>query len=457
MAITSIWDGTAERQKTARRGRERSLIGASPLATIGRAARNQYGPSLPVLWAVAPSEGPALSQEASASSAPDALVQVLLALALMLTFATAYLWQYRLDGAYWSSYSGTYLFGPTLWAAAAATACIAWRSLPRGQHESNMIVLALVVGLFGVAVTILIGVITAMGHSPYAHAPRWLMTNFWYVAAPLAAFEFTRAYLLRRFARYPTVAIAGTAIAFTALGVSYQDLFGWSGARPETVFLGSRLLPDLASNLLASLLVYLGGPFSGIAYRGAAIVYRWYSPVLADPPWLTAAFAGVATPAVGVWVLEGLKGSDDDTEERTGGHRFAVSAPSTAWVLTSVVSLGMLWFSFGFFGVRPSFIPSHSMEPGISAGSIVITKDVSVKDIKVGDVVLYQLNGTNVLHRVVEITRRGMYSTKGDNNNTADPVPVAPEQIRGRLMYDVPYVGWVPIWTTRGLQKLAGR
>ncbi len=400
-------------------------------------------------------DAPSLEDSHPAFGGGSSVVGHLLGLAVVLAFGAAYLWQYRLDGAYWPSFWGTYAFGPALWALAAAVACVAWRRLPRGEHESNMIVFALIVGLFGVAVTILIGVATAMGHSPYAHAPRWLLTNFWYVGAPLAAFEFTRAYLLRKARSYPTLAIASTAVLFTALGVSYQELFSWTGAHQESVFLGSHLLPDLASNLLASLLVYLGGPFAGITYRGTALLYRWYSPVLADPPWLTASFVGVATPSVGVWVLEGLKGTDGEAEEEA--RRGRISAPSTAWVLTSVVSLGMLWFSFGFFGVRPSFIPSHSMEPAVSAGSVVITKDVNAKDVKVGDVVMYELNGANVLHRVVEITSRGMYSTKGDNNNTADPAPVSPEQIRGRLVFDVPYVGWVPIWTTRALQKLSGQ
>jgi signal peptidase len=51
----------------------------------------------------------------------------------------------------------------------------------------------------------------------------------------------------------------------------------------------------------------------------------------------------------------------------------------------------------------------------------------------------------------------GTFTTKGDANNTADPEAVFPAQIEGRLVYDIPHLGWVPIWISRGLSELVGR
>jgi len=75
-----------------------------------------------------------------------------------------------------------------------------------------------------------------------------------------------------------------------------------------------------------------------------------------------ASFIGVATPAVGLWVLEGLYVQREPERDDRPGRR---GVPSTAWVLTATASLAILWTAFGFFGVKPSFIPSHSMEPAI--------------------------------------------------------------------------------------------
>jgi len=54
-----------------------------------------------------------------------------------------------------------------------------------------------------------------------------------------------------------------------------------------------------------------------------------------------------------------------------------------------------------------------------------------------------------VLHRVVEKRTDGTFIFKGDHNNTLDPDPVLPQQIEGRLLIDIPYAGWVPIWASR--------
>jgi signal peptidase len=181
------------------------------------------------------------------------------------------------------------------------------------------------------------------------------------------------------------------------------------------------------------------------------VALTWFSPVLPDLPWLTAAFVGVATPAVTLWLIDSIHASDDPSSERARSYM-----PSTAWLISGLLSVLMLWFSFGFFGVKPVFIPSNSMEPEVSAGSIAVIRDVSARDVRIGDVILYDLNGTDVLHRVIAEHDDGTFTTKGDDNNTADPQPVQRNQVKGRLVFDVPYAGWAPIWMARALGTLTG-
>ena len=153
-------------------------------------------------------------------------------------------------------------------------------------------------------------------------------------------------------------------------------------------------------------------------------------------------------------MLEGLSGQNEQEMRDDGLH---LRAPSTAWVLTASASLAILWFTFGFFGVKPSFIPSHSMEPTINPGSIVITRDIDAADVKVGDIVMYQRGRLHVLHRVVQKLPDGTFIFKGDNNNTPDPDPVQPKQIEGRLLVDVPYIGWLPLRASQAIQALTGQ
>lgn len=112
-------------------------------------------------------------------------------------------------------------------------------------------------------------------------------------------------------------------------------------------------------------------------------------------------------------------------------------------------------------GSTPLTVLTSSMEPGLPPGTLLVVKPVEPQDIRIGDVITYQLESgkaTVVTHRVIEVTKTagGEYSfiLQGDNNSQPDPNPIREVQIQGRLWYAVPYIGWVNTWVngeSRGL------
>lgn len=101
-------------------------------------------------------------------------------------------------------------------------------------------------------------------------------------------------------------------------------------------------------------------------------------------------------------------------------------------------------------GATPYTILTGSMRPSLPPGTLVAVKPKPVDELKVGDVVTYQLKSgepTVVTHRITQIgtNLKGemSFTTKGDANNVADANPVQPEQIRGELLYAVPKLGYV--------------
>jgi signal peptidase len=94
-------------------------------------------------------------------------------------------------------------------------------------------------------------------------------------------------------------------------------------------------------------------------------------------------------------------------------------------------------------------VETGSMRPGLPPGTLVVVKPADPTDIAAGDVITYQLRSgdpTVVTHRVITVGYDGAgevrWRTQGDANNTADANWVMPEQLKGRLWYDVPYVGY---------------
>ena len=92
-----------------------------------------------------------------------------------------------------------------------------------------------------------------------------------------------------------------------------------------------------------------------------------------------------------------------------------------------------------FFGYKPIYILTESMEPVIPAGSWVVGVPARGEEIAVGDVAAYRKeNGTKlqplIIHRVVGITESG-FIFQGDNNEQPDSQIVRADQIMYRIIY----------------------
>ena len=114
-------------------------------------------------------------------------------------------------------------------------------------------------------------------------------------------------------------------------------------------------------------------------------------------------------------------------------------------VAVLVIALPMLTKS------TPYTVLTSSMTPSYPAGTLVIVKPTDPQQIRIGDVITYQIASNQpavITHRVIQIiepnTPGGTESfiTKGDANSLADQ-PVKPVQVRGVVWYAVPYLGWV--------------
>ena len=101
-------------------------------------------------------------------------------------------------------------------------------------------------------------------------------------------------------------------------------------------------------------------------------------------------------------------------------------------------------------GSTPMTILTGSMTPTYPAGTLVIIKPVNPDTLVIGDPITYQIESGKpavVTHRIIAITSVSdgtrTFTTQGDANNTADPKPVLGAQVRGKVWYSIPYLGWV--------------
>lgn len=100
-------------------------------------------------------------------------------------------------------------------------------------------------------------------------------------------------------------------------------------------------------------------------------------------------------------------------------------------------------------GAVPLAVLTSSMEPGLAPGTLVVSQPVDPETLAIGDVVTFQPVSDDpmlVTHRIVEVGYQAdgdlTFTTRGDNNG-ADDQPIVGDQVMGKVVYSVPYVGYV--------------
>ncbi len=90
-------------------------------------------------------------------------------------------------------------------------------------------------------------------------------------------------------------------------------------------------------------------------------------------------------------------------------------------------------------------VKGGSMSPEYSAGDLVIVRKLDYRSLGVGDDVTFLTTEGLVTHRIVEI-RDGEYITRGLANNTDDLYSMDMQTYCGRVVLDIPYMGYAALF-----------
>lgn len=104
-------------------------------------------------------------------------------------------------------------------------------------------------------------------------------------------------------------------------------------------------------------------------------------------------------------------------------------------------------------------VESNSMIPTFYKGDILVLQGVGNPDeyinfLKIGDIIVFSPSGHEVpvVHRIIKINPDGTFQTLGDANN-GQQLPfekrIEPEQIHGKMIFKLPYLGWIKIGMTQ--------
>ncbi len=99
-------------------------------------------------------------------------------------------------------------------------------------------------------------------------------------------------------------------------------------------------------------------------------------------------------------------------------------------------------------GFHTYTVDGGSMEPALKRGSVAIASSTSPAALQVGDVIAYRQSPDNppVLHRIIQVTTENgkpAFITQGDQNETPDTHPVALQGPGDKVIFTVPYAGYI--------------
>lgn len=132
------------------------------------------------------------------------------------------------------------------------------------------------------------------------------------------------------------------------------------------------------------------------------------------------------------------------------GKRFARAFWRAFLLLLTALAVGIGVYSFNVrtftgsrlpmpFGVGAAVVISGSMEPSLSVGDLIVVREAD--EYRIGQTVVFETGGSLVVHEIVRF-EDGMVVTKGSANNTED-APIPPKDIKGKVVFSIPFVGYV--------------
>ena len=210
----------------------------------------------------------------------------------------------------------------------------------------------------------------------------------------------------------------------------------------------SIIIPVIAKNILFSYSDYHMGYYVTGIYRG---VFDIIIPILPITPELTDYFLSMIGIIMPSMIIINISRNYNDYEigeiVKQSNNKFDffnVPIACFAVILIVLISRAFPLYLIG--------IGSESMTGAINKGDAAFTyKEKNVDKINVGDIIVFDIRKKTLVHRVVEIEEIDgikYYRTKGDANNTKDNIDIKFEDIKGKVLYRIPYIARPSVWLT---------
>ena len=145
---------------------------------------------------------------------------------------------------------------------------------------------------------------------------------------------------------------------------------------------------------------------------------------------------------IGLVIYKMINITDFSIDNSRSLHFSKTGSKVVTVVLVSFIVI-VLYLTSNMFRFTALAIGSNSMKGSINKGDVIII-DKKAKKINVKDVIAFKEQGVIIVHRIIDINENldsQKYQTKGDANDTADAWKVRDQDVVGKVVLRIRWLG----------------
>lgn len=341
-----------------------------------------------------------------------------------------------------------YIINPLFWITLAVFLKIAiGKSYQKSRIKKEVIQYILIAVIIYILTYMISGLFITFGNNPYFTTVKGFLINLWMFGTVIISKEYIRYRLINNVYENDKKEIA---ILVSLIYIIIEiELNKYINTKITLLFalkdICQNLIPLIAKNVLYSYISMKSDWKPASIYELFTKLYLWLSPILPNAPWIMVAIIETTIPTILFFYIRYANSKNSEIKSR---QEIENVNPKNSIPLVVLVIL-VIWFTIGVFPIKPIAVASGSMEKELYVGDVVIVKKCNANDIVNGDIIQYQMKGYTVIHRVIEKKQKNgeyYFTTKGDNNPSEDKESVTEDQVLGKVIFKVKYLGYPAIW-----------
>lgn len=341
-----------------------------------------------------------------------------------------------------------YVINPVLWITVALLLrFLLGKSTENRKLRKPIIQYTIIAVLVYIIVYMVSGLFVTFGKNPYNTSLNGLVHNLWIFGSVILAKEYIRYKLIDNvYDKDKTKIAILISVVYIIIDIEINRFIGKTVTPVMITKYGMQnVLPMIAKNIVFSYTARYCGCIPAMNYQIVTNLYYWVSPIIPNAPWVMTAIIDTTIPIILFLYIRYVKNKLDIFKSR---ENIINSDPRNVIPLIIAIILA-IWFAVGVFPIKPVAIASGSMEKELFVGDVAIIQKCNANDVNVGDIIEYQMEGYTVIHRVIEKKQANgeyYFTTKGDNNGSPDRDEVRENQLIGKVIFKIRYLGYPAIW-----------